>query len=68
MLHPAEKALPNWVARPLGSPGCEYYAGGEACTHQINELGICATGLCPVTVEVTDKGRRALEQIKEGAK
>lgn len=58
MPYPMEKALGE--RRPLGSPGCEYDAGNGTCNHRSNELGLCLTALCPVNVEVTDKGRQAL--------
>lgn len=44
----------------LGSPGCPHGKGAEGCSHPSNELGICANGLCPVEVEVTEAGRELL--------
>ncbi|MCF8064353.1 MAG: hypothetical protein K9K65_06090 [Desulfarculaceae bacterium] len=67
MHHLAEKIPTRTATRPLGSPGCDHYAGGEACSHPANELGICATGLCPVTVEATEKGRQALARKQKEA-
>ena len=51
----------------LGSPGCPQW-NGEGCGHPGNELGLCAHGLCPVVVEVTPKGRRALQTKAEKGK
>ncbi len=67
MHHPIENAQARTARLPLGSPGCDHYPGGEACSHQANELGICATGLCPVTVEITEEGRRALAREAQEA-
>jgi endonuclease YncB( thermonuclease family) len=46
----------------LGSLGCPHQTDEEGCQHPVNELGICAHGLCPVTVEITHAGRRALRK------
>lgn len=55
----------NRTPESLGSPGCPEWAGGEACRHPVNELGICANGLCPIVVEVTPAGRQALRAMAE---
>ncbi|MBU4278201.1 MAG: hypothetical protein KKC30_15780 [Proteobacteria bacterium] len=67
MHRPAENAQAQTARLPLGSQGCDHSPGGEACAHQANELGICATGLCPVTVEITEEGWRALARKQQEA-